>query len=132
MAYIYLATIDDAFKIGHSIAPDRRMEYVMIDAPRSIGGGSRRRVPRLLHVMACDRAKAVERALHWLFRAKRYDIFCYEWYRLDPADVAWIQAQSEASILAAANAEWDRVQALPRGYKSRELHNRKWDPRLAE
>jgi hypothetical protein len=83
-AWVYvIGTPEGEYKIGWSIAPEKRIEQVT--APSH---GKK----ELLHVIRCANAARTENILHQTFHHKRIE---REWFRLTPEDVAWLKSISE-------------------------------------
>jgi hypothetical protein len=120
---VYIALARGVYKIGRSKNPEARMPAVKhtCKAPGF-------RLRRLEHPMIVQTVPITtprtEKALHWLFRHKQ---IAGEWFALEQSDLEWIAAQTEATILRAADAEWYRILTLPRPWY-RERAHMTWKP----
>lgn len=127
MKVVYIAEARGQYKIGHSKDPVARMPHAReshIHMRFRYG-----EYPIVIHTIPATVAHRVEKALHWLFRHKKV---YGEWFALNEQDLLWIRSQSAESILRAADAEWYRVQAIPRGQRHRETNHGRWKPESAQ
>lgn len=77
--YVYLMQSRDAYKIGKSVAPDRRLTEISSLIPHPM---------RLVHTIRTDNMTSLERALHARFADKRLE---GEWFALTPDDIEYVK-----------------------------------------